>query len=101
MNRAIEHAREPGKTLVTLDTRTGDGYEPLMPPSASRSQASSRTWHRIRTGRNAMRRHNVLLGLLRCPLLAHAGFERACQQYFQNSILIGNAGSARILGFDE
>jgi hypothetical protein len=48
-----------------------------------------------------MRRHNVLLGLLRCPLLANAGFERACQQYSQNSILIGNAGSARILGFDE
>ena len=29
MNRAIGHARELGKTLVTLDTRTGDAAEPL------------------------------------------------------------------------
>lgn len=29
MNRAIERARELGKTLITLDTRTGDVAEPL------------------------------------------------------------------------
>lgn len=29
MNRALEHARSIGKTLVTLDTRTGDVAEPL------------------------------------------------------------------------
>jgi ribosomal protein S18 acetylase RimI-like enzyme len=29
MARAIEHARELGKTLITLDTRTGDAAEPL------------------------------------------------------------------------
>ncbi len=29
MNRAIERARDLGKTLVTLDTRTGDIAEPL------------------------------------------------------------------------
>lgn len=29
MNRAIDRARELGKTLVTLDTRTGDVAEPL------------------------------------------------------------------------
>lgn len=29
MARAIEHAGELGKTLVTLDTRTGDAAEPL------------------------------------------------------------------------
>jgi len=27
--RAIEHARDVGKTLITLDTRTGDVAEPL------------------------------------------------------------------------
>ncbi|MCW6510119.1 GNAT family N-acetyltransferase [Lichenifustis flavocetrariae] len=29
MNRALDHAGELGKTLVTLDTRTGDVAEPL------------------------------------------------------------------------
>lgn len=29
MNHALEQARERGKTLVTLDTRTGDAAEPL------------------------------------------------------------------------
>ena len=29
MNRALHRARELGKTLVTLDTRTGDVAEPL------------------------------------------------------------------------
>lgn len=29
MNRALDHARELGKELVTLDTRTGDVAEPL------------------------------------------------------------------------
>jgi hypothetical protein len=29
MARAIDHARELGKTLITLDTRTGDVAEPL------------------------------------------------------------------------
>lgn len=29
MNRALDRARELGKTLITLDTRTGDVAEPL------------------------------------------------------------------------
>lgn len=29
MNTALDHARSLGKTLVTLDTRTGDVAEPL------------------------------------------------------------------------
>ena len=29
MNEALDRARELGKTLVTLDTRTGDAAEPL------------------------------------------------------------------------
>jgi len=29
MNRALDRARELGKTLATLDTRTGDVAEPL------------------------------------------------------------------------
>ena len=29
MTRAIDRARELGKTLITLDTRTGDVAEPL------------------------------------------------------------------------